>query len=687
MIQTVLSWSASALVFGVSLLAIARRDRNSSSWLLFLALLSAVLLETADMLAVASSGRNLSWKYYAVILEALVPAFFHSFSLLYARVTGIKSVSLLSGLFVSLSLGIFGMALFSTPEKLFYSPDFPDERVLFLSNAGFVYYIIVFLLLVRILFNLEATYRSAARPEQWQIKFTLLGVGSLVGFYLFYYSQGLLYRSINMNLAPLRTLALFVAGGLLAYSLLRRDRPVRVTISKEMAYRSVVVAIIGGYLLVLGIVGEGLRHFGEASGQVLFISFIFLGTVSLVAVLLSEQFKRKLKVFINKNFFDNKYDYRSHWLQFTGRLAETRNTEELDAAILSGFCDTFAMGGAMLYLWSDELSVFYNRSSVQEQKSEHKFSRTNPLIEYIGTKQWVFNAAYYEPHVIDANRDFLEDHKIAFIVPIFAANDLDGFIAMVRPINPGEDYTYEDYDLMKTLARQAAFALTSARLSEQLAISREMEAVGKVTAFVMHDLKNLVYSLALLASNANDYISDPEFQKDLLSGLSNSVAKMKLLISKLKDVPERISLNIRKENLGDIVNDAVASLSAGGIKIQGSNLILQVDSQEIGKVVTNLVINALDATDGKGPVLVEYGGEDVPFIRVTDSGCGMTPEFILNDLFTPFKTTKSKGLGIGLFQSRQIVEAHMGKIEVSSDPGKGSTFTVWLPLMGPDSSS
>ena len=104
----------------------------------------------------------------------------------------------------------------------------------------------------------------------------------------------------------------------------------------------------------------------------------------------------------------------------------------------------------------------------------------------------------------------------------------------------------------------------------------------------------------------------------------------------------------------------------------------------IEKVVINLVINALDATDGKGPVVVEYGGGDIPFIRITDNGCGMTPEFILNDLFAPFKTTKSKGLGIGLFQSRQIVEAHMGKIEVSSEPGRGSIFTVWLPLMGSD---
>ncbi len=681
MLLTIFSWSACALILGASALTLSRREQGAATYLLVAALIAGALLEGAETLALASSNDYLFWKRCAVSLEGALPVLFFLFSVFYARHYSWSTATIVTRLLLALMLLLILSPIFLPPAKLFYAPDLLSERMIFLTSAGFVFYIAVFVYLVAALFNLESTYRSALRPDQWQIKFTILGVGSLLGLFIFYYSQGLLYRSINMNLAPLRTLALYVAGGLLIYSLLHRNRLIRVTISKEMAFRSVVLVIVGGYLILLGLLGEGLRYFGEASQQVIFISVFFLGCVFLVALLLSEQMKRKVKVFINKNFFDNKYDYRIQWLKFTSRLAETRSNEELDAAILSGFCDTFAMGGAQLYLWVPEQGVYFNRGCYQSEPCRVVLTRDNPLIRYMVEQQWVFNAAYYEQSVLDANHAFLTTERISFTVPIFSGSDLEGFIALIRPINPGEEYSYEDYDLMKTLARQAAFALTSARLTEQLAVAREMEAMGKVSAFVMHDLKNHVYSLSLLTANATVYISDPEFQEDLLGTLANTVAKMKILIAKLKDLPESHELHLTETNLLDLANELVASLSGGDITVSGRNIFVLADQEELGKVVANLLINALDAIEGLqgGAVSVEVGGSEQSFIRVQDNGCGMTPEFIRKDLFTPFKSTKNKGLGIGLFQSRQIVAAHKGRIEVMSEPGKGSTFIVWLP--------
>ncbi len=681
MLLTIFSWSACALILSVSALTLSRREQGASTCLLVAALISGALLEVAETLALDPSNDYLLWKQCAVFLEGALPALLFLFSVFYARHFSWGTSSIVSRLLLALLPLLILFPLFQPPSRLFYAPDLLSERMLFLTSAGFVFYIAVFVYLVAALFNLESTYRSALRPDQWQIKFTVVGVGSLLGLFIFYYSQGLLYRSINMNLAPLRTLSLFVAAALLTYSLLHRNRRIRVTISKEMAFRSVVLVIVGGYLILLGLLGQGLRYFGEASQQVIFLSVFFLGCVFLVALLLSEQMKRKVKVIINKNFFENKYDYRIEWLKFTSRLAETRTNAELDAAILSAFCDTFAMGGALLYLWMPEQRVFFNRGCYQSEPCNVLFTRDNPLICYMADQQWVFNAAYHEPALVEVNRDFLYAEKIAFTVPIFTGSDMEGFIALTRPINPGETYTYEDYDLMKTLARQAASALTSARLTEQLAIAREMEAVGKVTTFVMHDLKNLVYSLSLLTANANDYIGEPEFQEDLLKTLGNTVAKMKILIAKLKELPERNELHLSEVNLLHLTNEVVASLSGGDITVTGSNALLLADQEELGKVVANLVINALDAVEGKqgGAVSIEVGGFEQAFIKVVDNGCGMTPEFIRQDLFTPFKTTKNKGLGIGMFQSRQIVEAHKGRIEVMSEPDKGSTIIVWLP--------
>ena len=680
MIQTVLSWAVCAVTLVVLLFVLYKRERGGSSWLLVAVLFSCTLLEAFDNIAVSFPSNFLFWKRFSILLESLLPMLFLSFSMAYARNFSWSSLPIVPKLLLTSSPFIFLASLAIPIGKIFYTPDFSSERMLFLSNAGFALYIAIFVYLVAALYNLEATYRSAERSDQWQIKFTLMGVGSLLALYVFYYSQGLLYRSINMNLAPLRTLALLVAVVLTTYSLVRGKRRVRVVISKDMAFRSAILVIVGTYLILLGLLGEGLRYFGEASQQVVFFSVFFLGCVLLVALLLSEQMKRKVKVLINKNFFENKYDYRNHWLEFTGRLANVRNMRDLDAAILSMYCETFAMGGALLYVWSPEQAHFYNRTCYQGEPSRVTFSRDNPLVRYMSERQWVFNAEYFEPDVAEINRCFLEVGRVAFAVPIFSGSELEGFIALLRPINSGETYSYEDYDLMKTLASQAAFALTSARLSEQLAVAREMEAVGRVTAFVMHDLKNLAYSLSLLSANAADFIRDPEFQQDLLVSLSNTVSKMKGLISKLKEVPDRHKLSMSRGNLLELANDTVASLKSGGITVHGSQVIAEVDIQEMDKVLTNLVINALDATDGAGPVSVVVGGEEQAFIRVADRGCGMTPEFIRDELFAPFKSTKKKGLGIGLFQSRQIVEAHQGRIEVESEPGKGSVFTVWLPL-------
>ncbi|GAM10672.1 sensor protein ZraS [Geobacter sp. OR-1] len=683
MILTVFSWTACIIALSVSVLTFSRGERCTSTYLLVASIITAAFLEVAESLSLYAPLDYLSSKRTSIFLEAALSILLFFFSILFSRKFSWQSTPLISRFLIIITPLLFIAGLTVAPDRLFYSPDFVSERMLFLSNSGFVFYITVFIYLVAALFNLEATFRSALRPEQWQIKFTIIGVGTLLGFFIFYYSQGLLYRSINMNLSPLRTLALVVSGAFLTYSLRRGRSQVKVTLSREMAFRSLVLVIVGGYLILLGLLGQGLRYFGEASQQIIFLSVFFLGCIFLIVILLSEQMKRKIKVFVNKNFFDNKYDYRMQWLNFTSRIAETRNNSELDAAILSAFCDTFAMGAAMIYIWAPEQQVYFNRGAYQTDASAFTLTRDNSLIRYMLKLGWVYNSDYHESEIDAADVAVVSSENIAFTVPVFMGADLEGFIVLLRPINKGEEYTYEDYDLMKTLASQAAFALASAGLSEQLAVSREMEAVGKVTAFVMHDLKNLVYSLSLLTENAVDYIGEPEFQKDLLDTLGNTVAKMKFLIAKLKDLPERHNLELGEVDLLNMATETVASIPCGDITVSGSSVVAVADSQELSKVLTNLLINALDASDKGGCINVEVGVKEQAFIRVIDRGCGMTPEFIREHLFSPFKTTKIKGLGIGLYQSKQIIEAHQGRVEVESKPGNGTTFTVWLPLSGP----
>ena len=106
-----------------------------------------------------------------------------------------------------------------------------------------------------------------------------------------------------------------------------------------------------------------------------------------------------------------------------------------------------------------------------------------------------------------------------------------------------------------------------------------------------------------------------------------------------------------------------------------------MDPEQMQKVFTNLVMNAYDAVGGKGSIRITSSIKDHQAIcTIVDNGCGMSRKFAENGLFRPFHSTKKKGMGIGLFHSKMIVEAHHGRIEVDSEEGKGSTFRVLLPI-------
>jgi putative PEP-CTERM system histidine kinase len=232
---------------------------------------------------------------------------------------------------------------------------------------------------------------------------------------------------------------------------------------------------------------------------------------------------------------------------------------------------------------------------------------------------------------------------------------------------------------MQTIAKQASLAILHQRLSEEITQVREIEAIGHVSTFVVHDLKNLVSNLSLMVENAARYLDNPDFQADMMASLGNTVAKMQKLINRLNNLGEH-EQKIYKQRINLLeLAESTASLVAGGrITVSGTPEIVYVDENEIQKVILNLIMNGIESSDPNETVALEVGCLDAPFIRVIDKGCGMSADFLRTELFKPFKSTKKKGLGIGLYQSSRIVEAHGGRFEVSSVKGSGSVFTVWF---------
>jgi putative PEP-CTERM system histidine kinase len=644
------------------------------------AILAVAGVELGDLLSMMTGSAGLAWKRQALVAESLLPATWLMCSVSYARNQRFSVLSRLQKGLIASALPLVAWPFIADLDTFFYAPDFPSERILFLNTAGFFFYGCLAVLLVVCLVNFETTLTNASPGALWQVKFDILGLGAIVAVLLFYYSQGLVYRTINMYLLPVRSLVLFAAGGVLIYGRFRHGGRVRITISRQMAFKSVVLFVVGIYLVMVGLLGEGLKYFGATIQRTAAITFCFLVGIGLVSIFLSEQMRRGIKVYLHKHFYQNKYDYRTQWLQFTERLAVYEDGAELQREILAVFAETFGTKGALLFLTEGGQGDFVNTAAYEVEPVTATIAGANRLVRYMVERHWVFASRDDNPEILAENREFLVESRASFIIPLFGKKELAGFIVLGQPINQNESYIYEDFDLMKTIARQASFAILNQRLSLQLSQAREMEAIGKVSAFVIHDLKNHVAALSLMLENAGLHIRNPEFQQDMLRSLGNTVKKIQGLIGRLKNLGEKELFNLQPVELSDFVQKTVAQLGVTNIHVQGEKATALADADELQKVLLNLVLNGVEASSPLAPIIVTTGQrESRPFVRVRDQGAGMATEFIRDMLFKPFMTTKRKGLGIGLYQCRQIIEAHGGRIEVESCVGIGSTFTILLP--------
>jgi putative PEP-CTERM system histidine kinase len=255
---------------------------------------------------------------------------------------------------------------------------------------------------------------------------------------------------------------------------------------------------------------------------------------------------------------------------------------------------------------------------------------------------------------------------------------------LVGPERAGTPYSREDLEFFMTVGEQAAGVIVTARLSETLAQAREFEAFHRLTSFVIHDLKNAVSALSMLSQNALQHFDDPEFQKDAVRTLSRTVDRMKALLARLAAAPDAGQLRSDPVDLSALALEATRPLDGGRVSLVkefAPIATVRGDAEALLKVIQNLVTNAVEAVGGHGTVTVRsYEETDYVVCEVTDTGCGMSSEFIQKSLFAPFKSTKSGGWGIGLYQAKGIVTAHGGTIEVTSREGTGSTFRLRLPL-------
>jgi putative PEP-CTERM system histidine kinase len=667
-----------AIGLGLSVLLL-NPQRSLNSFFLATALLLMSIVEGADLFALRRPELWLSAKSFATVFESLLGTAWFLFAVTFARKKPFHNLSPFSWAMLACSLILPVVAFRSPPELFFYSPDFIEEQILFLGQSSYLFYIGILFLTVAALYQLERTLVSFSATERSMALFEIVGIGLILVAMLVYYSQALFHRTIDMNLVPARALAFLAGACLFAYSRFKGANTRGIIVSRTVATQSVVVLAVGCYLFSLGGLGEGLRYFGLQDLHLPYIGFAVISGLGLALLLLSEKYRRKLNVFLYKHFYRQKYDYRNEWLMFTAQLSSAENLENVQNAILAFYCETFGRKSASLYLLDQESGTYQLKSDRYLEFPEVCFLKDHPLLTYLNETNFVFNTGDQHSSEFDKIKLQFETFKVELCVPLKHEQNLEGFILIGEAINTEDRLIFEDYDLMKVLARQATSVLLTLKLSAQLSTAQEMATIGKLSAFIIHDLKNHVSNLTLMVDNAREHISNPEFQTDMIETMDETINKVNTLIERLKNIKEKMSLHLKPCDLREIVRRGVKASGHHPKLGQTEKVLAYVDAKEIEKVVHNLVLNAYEAGTQNGPVTINVGFADTAFFEVADQGVGMSDDFIRNRLYQPFQTTKERGLGIGLYQCRQIIEAHGGKIEVSSKEGVGTSFKVHLP--------
>jgi putative PEP-CTERM system histidine kinase len=663
-------------------------------------MLSISLMESGNAMALLaeSASNQIWWKKISFTGEALLPGVWLLFSLSFARSNYKEVVSrwwvLILLLFVfPISLVSFSWArLLVVPEELYGL----TAKSLFLGREGYYLELFFLLSLILILTNLEVTFRASSGTKRWQIKFMVLGLGSLFASLLYLKSHDILFSSVNFEMIPFNSAAILVANGLILFSIGRRSlQELDLYISKHFLFNSITVLAVGIYLIAVGSTAKIVGFLGANERIPVSAFVVFLAVLGVTVVLLSDQLREGAKRFISRNFYRAHYDYRKEWTEFTERTSQILKMEDLCSAVTRMVSETFGAPAVTIWLLDETQKEISPGGSTALSRAQMEDVRLSDMggelfLAYLREKRTPVD--FNKPpdrkakKIKEGNPAFFESVRARVFVPLLTGQQLLGIMALGRRSTDGA-FTTEDLDLLNTLTSQAAGSLLNLRLSQQLLKAKEAEAFQVLSTFFIHDLKNLASMLSLTMQNLPANYDNPAFRKDTLRVISESVSKMNAMCNQLSVLNRKLDLHQTETDLNELVTSTLANLNgcvrASLVQDLQSVPTLALDQDQIQKVLVNLILNANEAVDHSGEIHVATGQiNGWVVLSVTDNGCGMSKEFVARSLFQPFQTTKSRGLGIGLFHSKKIIEAHHGRIEVESESGKGSSFRVMLPLKG-----
>jgi len=692
---SIAAFTASAVAVAMAGFLLVRPQSRSAHRSLAALLGATAVAHFANGVSLADEGHALYWRMLSMVAELLQPA-----ALLYVGLAFLDPVErshdaatrwrarTIGGLGVVLSGLVVGGQVFEWQA-------FPGgQTAIVMSSIGQVALIFVVIAMALGLAQLELVLRASREPARHRLKFMIIGLGGLAGYQIYQASQLLLLSVWHVEHVLVSSIVSLMALALIGYGLGRsrlRQVLVHTYISQQALFGSVTFIVIGLYLLAVGALGEWFRRTNQPLGVGLSIVVVFGALVVLAIAAFSKTVRAEIRRFLSRNFYRSKYDYRAHWLRVTETFQEAAEKEAIMDRLLDLLIKTFPTTTISIWSFREADRVFCQIRSMTSEKDLAPLALSHPVVAELSSQNGavLLDEQHRLPETEDGGTgDPLATLGVVLCFPIRAHGQLVAFMALGRPLH-SEDYGADDCDLLQGISHYVGALLSHASLAEDRQASAELEALHRFSVFCLHDLKNLAARLSLVAQNAESHGRDPAFQESAMRTVSDTAKKMTALMSKLsfKSLKPGVTGTPEPLDLTELIEEIVGPLkSDGGLRITlttGSAARVIGVREQIHQVLLNVVLNARQAMAGGGEIRIStQESEGAAVIVVEDTGRGIPPA-MMETLFRPSQSSRPGGLGVGLYQCKQIVEAHRGIIQIKSVVGKGTQVRIELPLSAP----
>lgn len=546
---------------------------------------------------------------------------------------------------------------------------------------------------LEILVLLEIIYRQTSQ-DRWAFKPLILFLGATSLFEFVTFANATMVNAVEHSYIEARGFIYLAFLPFLVLAIRRIQHwGINIFVSRDVVLHSSLLMVAGAYLLLMAMAGYVVRYFGGEWGSSVQIILVFLSLALLLTLFLSNQFRTRIKVFITKHFFANQFDYRIEWVKLTESLAkrDTDLSSVYQTALTSMLQVVNYQFGYLVKVKNDRVVKLASVNSPKLTDIEQLL--IGQIAAFCKEKKWIvdLDELRVKPFVyegIQVNYEHLSRCGFQLVLPIYKLDKLWGLALLGAEKSNKRHVNWEVRDYLNAVTAQVTSYLLHHEAAKEVAENAQFAAFNRMSAFVLHDLKNVLAQIDLILANAEQHKHNPEFIDDTFETLQHTKARMEKMLRQLtdKNAPEIKGEGVVK--VSELIDLVLKNKCAALLPVPVLDVISEqpavLDSEKLSNVIYHLVSNAQQATADQGYVKVSLEvslDEQYQVVKIADNGCGMSQSFIQQRLFKAFDTTKGNaGMGIGAYDAKHYLEKIGGQIDVESEVGQGTTFTLMIPL-------